>query len=136
MKQLIFFICLLGLATACNNGSAELKALQDEVNATHDAAMKTMADMNRVARSIKETVKADSLSEEQLAQIMPVLKTIGDAENDMMNWMANYSEPTDKPAGEAKKYLQEQLELIKKNQEDMLNATKAAKQFLPGDIQE
>ncbi|MEZ4893852.1 MAG: hypothetical protein R2778_12665 [Saprospiraceae bacterium] len=43
-----------------------------------------MADMNRVA-SIKETVKADSLSEEQLAQIMPVLKTIGDAENDMMN---------------------------------------------------
>jgi len=131
MKNLLYCLFALFLTVGCNEDKKQVEALQKETETIHDEAMKDMAEMNRVARDIKQFMIAASMTPEQSAVFMTTLTNIGEAENDMMAWMANYKEPSDKPAAEALKYLTEQKALIAKNHADIKAATEAGKKLLP-----
>lgn len=134
MKQFFFCIFALLLTVACNDNNKQLEALQTETNDIHDAAMKDMAAMNRVAREIKQLMISATLTPEQSATYTSALSAIGDAENEMMAWMANYKAPTDMAASEAIKYLQEQKALIEKNHVAIKAATETATKLLPQEL--
>ena len=113
--------------TACNDDKKQIDALATETEAIHDAAMKDMADMNRIARELKATMIAATMTPEQSAVYNEVLTKIGNAENGMMEWMKDYK-PTDQLApAEALKYLQGQKALIEKNHTEIKAALEAGK---------
>ena len=129
MKKLLTVLFAGRMLAACNSDQKKMEALKSETDAIHDAAMKDLADMNRVARAMKETVSADStMSAEKKAEFEQSLKAIGDAENNMTNWMMGYKIPED--AGEAVKFLEEQKSAILANQQEIKTAMENGKKLL------
>jgi hypothetical protein len=126
----VFFLTIF-LLGACDNGKKEVAALAKETEAIHDAAMKDMAEMNRVARALKDFMISATMTPEQSQKFNDALTTMGNAENDMMDWMKNYKSPDALPSAEALKYLQEQKKLIENNHIDIKSATEAGKKLLP-----
>jgi hypothetical protein len=135
MKQFTLFFSALGLAiaiaaTSCGNEKKQIDALVGETERIHDEAMKEMADMNRIARDLKQRMIADSnMAAERKDAIMSVLTQMGKAENDMMDWMKNYKNPDGMPPAEGLKYIQEQKDLIEKNQKDIKAALEAGQKL-------
>jgi len=113
------------LFTACNNDKKQVESLIKETETIHDEAMKDMADMNRVARELKQTMIAAMMTPEQNAVYTDVLDKMGNAENGMMDWMKNYKSPDDMSSADALKYIQEQKTLIEKNRVDIKAALEA-----------
>lgn len=105
--------------TACGDDKKQVEALTSETEKLHDEAMKDLADMNRVARELKETMIASTMTPEQSAVYTDVLTKMGKAENEMMEWMKNYKSPDGMPAKDAMPYLQEQKSLIEKNRAEI-----------------
>jgi len=130
MKNVLLFLLTVILASACNDDKKQVESLQKETETIHDEAMKDMAEMNRVARAIKEFMISATMTPEQSSTFTTALTNIGNAENGMMTWMANYKAPTDQPAAEAIKYLQEQKKLIEKNRVEIKAATEAGQKLL------
>lgn len=119
----LFFI------TACANDKKQIETLTQETEAIHDEAMKDMADMNRVARALKETLIVATMTPEQSAVYTEVLTQIGKAENDMMDWMKNYKAPEAGSEAEALAYIQGQKKAIEKNHADIKAALAAGKKL-------
>lgn len=130
MKHLLILLTAFLVMTSCQGDEKKLEALQKETNEIHDQAMKDMADMNRVAREIKEFMQTANLSHEDGIKYADVLSAIGTAENNMMSWMANYHEPKDQPTAEAIKYLETQKAFILENQKEIREAAEAGKKLL------
>lgn len=136
MKQFTLFFSAFGLAiaivaTSCGNEKKQqIDTLIGETERIHDEAMKEMADMNRIARDLKQRMIADSsMAAERKEAIMSTLTLMGKAENDMMEWMKNYKNPDGMPPVEALKYIQEQKNLIEKNQKDIKAALEAGQKL-------
>lgn len=119
------------LTVGCNDQKKQVEALQKETEDIHDAAMKDMAEMNRVARGMKEFMVSATMTAEQSATYTETLESIGKAENEMMAWMTEYKAPTDMPAAEALKYLETQKNLIEQNHIAIQAATEQGKKLLP-----
>ncbi len=117
------------LLAACGDDKKQIEALDKETMAIHDEAMKDMADMNRVARELKQTMIAAIMTPEQSAIYNDVLTNIGQAENGMMDWMKNYKSPDKMSTADALKYLQEQKTLIEKNHADIKAALEAGEKL-------
>ncbi len=130
MKHLLFCLFAFFLATGCTEDKKQVETLQKETEDIHDAAMKDMAEMNRVAREIKKFMMSATMTPEQSATYVATLTTIGEAENEMMAWMAGYKAPSDKSAAEAITYLQAQKKLIEQNHIAIKAATEAGKKLL------
>ena len=102
--------------------NAELENLLTTTMDIHDEAMAEMAAMNRVGRMLKrELPKLDSASQRAVS-IRKVVRKMKKAENDMYDWMRDYSPPKDLPEAEAIEYLLGQKALISQNQQDIHNA--------------
>jgi hypothetical protein len=119
------------LAVACNNSKKQVETLQKETEDLHDVAMKDLAEMNRVAAQLKDFLIAATMTPDQSATYTDLLTTMGNVENEMMAWMANYKAPTDMPAADALKYLENQKNLIEQNHIAILAATEQGKKLLP-----
>ncbi len=118
--------------TACNNDKKQIEALYKETETIHNEAMKDLADMNRVARELKETIMVATMTPEQSAVYADALTAIGNAENTMMDWMKNFKplvEINTMPPADALKYLQQQKTLIEKNRADIKVAMEAGKKL-------
>ena len=122
-------LCSLLVFSACNNDRKQIEALSKETETIHDEAMKDIADMNRVARELKQTMTAAMMNPEQSAAYSEALTAIGKAENEMMDWMKNYKSPEEMPSADALKYIQEQKTLIEKNRADIRAALEAGKKL-------
>lgn len=112
-----------------NTGSSA-KDLEKETMQVHDAAMKEMADMNRLGRLLKHEMETlDSLAprRDSLRDVVGQMKR---AEEGMYGWMQQYSPPTKLSDEDARKYLTEQKKMIGQNYRDMQNAAAAARQLL------
>ena len=131
MKFFLFCACAILLSVGCNDDKSKVEALQKETENIHDQAMKDMAEMNRVAREIKDFMMSASMTPDQSATYTATLTAIGDAENGMMAWMTGYKSPSSLPAAEAMVYLREQKILIEKNAAAIKTATEAGKKLLP-----
>lgn len=115
--------------TSCNNDQKQIDTLFHETEVIHDAAMKDMADMNRVARELKATMIAATMTPEQSAVYTSVLDNIGKAENEMMEWMKGFKKPDELAPADAIKYLQEQKVNIEKNHTNIKAALEAGKKL-------
>jgi DNA-binding ferritin-like protein (Dps family) len=131
MKNLTILTLLLAFFTACNNDQKAVDALLKETETLHDEAMKDMAEMNRSAREIKEFMFSATMTPEQNAAYTETLAKMGQAENDMMDWMKGFKAPAkDAPAKESMDYLTQQKERIQKNHADIKAAIEAGKNLL------
>jgi len=127
------FIFLLPLLFSCNNRQ-QINALQQETEQIHDAAMKDMADMNRLGRSLKKELSVlDSLPSPtpRRDSIVETLAVMGKAEEGMMAWMTQYKAPENQPANAALAYLKDQKQKIEQNRDDILAALEMAKKMGP-----
>ncbi|MFM9949377.1 MAG: hypothetical protein ACKV1O_15685 [Saprospiraceae bacterium] len=115
--------------TACGDDKKQIEALTQATETAHDEAMKDLADMNRIARELKETMIAGTMTPEQSAVYNDVLTNMGKAENGMMDWMKNYTSPDALPPAEAMKYLTEQKTLIEQNRSEIKAALEAGKKL-------
>jgi hypothetical protein len=133
MKKLIFALFSVFLFTNCDQRK-EIKALQIETETIHDDAMKEMAEMNRIARNLKNdpVLKNDMKAiNTRKDSILSVLHQIELAEADMMTWMTTYKEPDVKMEKNAAiAYLYDQKAKMVKNQQDIHNAVLAGKMLL------
>ncbi|MDX2135981.1 MAG: hypothetical protein SFV52_14445 [Saprospiraceae bacterium] len=124
----LFFAILFFLA--CAPDRSALNKLVEETMQVHDEAMAKMGDMNRLARTLRDELNlADSLalSQGRRDSLAAVLTGITKAEEDMMNWMTNYKEPTvDTKLEEAMQYMTKSKADIDKNYADMVKAIEAA----------
>ncbi|HLP94447.1 MAG TPA: hypothetical protein VK168_10455 [Saprospiraceae bacterium] len=131
MKKLTILMLALAFFSACNNDQKAVDALLKETETIHDEAMKDMAEMNRLAREIKEFMISASMTPEQSQVYTQTLTQIGQAENDMMSWMKEFKAPeANAPAKESLDYLAKQKEAIQKNHNDIKAAIEAGKKLL------
>ncbi len=116
-------LLILGLSftvfEACKEDRGAVKSLEQETMRLHDEAMKGMADLNRVSRSLKQRLETlDSLAPQRIA-IKDALLKIERADADMNNWMVQYQSPTHLKAAEAQIYLNGEKTKIEKNWQDI-----------------
>lgn len=129
MKKLLTVLFAGLMLAACTSDQKKMEALKSETDAIHDAAMKDLADMNRVARAMKDLMKSDStMPAEKKAEFEQRLKAIGDAENNMTSWMMSYQIPQE--AGEAVKFLEEKKASIEANQQEIKTAIENGQKLL------
>lgn len=126
---LALFLFSFLLITACGEEKTQIEAITQQTETIHDEAMKELAEMNRVARELKQTMIAAMMNPEQSAAYSDALTAMGKAENNMMDWMKNYKSPDSMPTSEAFKYLQEQKALIEKNRAEIRTALEEGKKL-------
>lgn len=129
MKKLLTVLFAGLMLAACTSDQKKMEALKSETDAIHDAAMKDLADMNRVARAMKGMMISDStMSAEKKAEFEQSLIAIGEAENNMTNWMMSYKVPEN--PGEAVQFLEEKKTTILANQQEIKMAMENGKKLL------
>lgn len=129
MKKLLTVLFAGLMLAACTSDQKKMEALKSETDAIHDAAMKDLADMNRVARAMKGMMISDStMSAEKKAEFEQSLIAIGEAENNMTNWMMSYKVPEN--PGEAVQFLEEKKTSILANQQEIKTAMENGKKLL------
>lgn len=129
MKKLLTVLFAGLMLAACTSDQKKMEALKSETDAIHDAAMKDLADMNRVARAMKGMMISDStMSAEKKAEFEQSLIAIGEAENNMTNWMMSYKVP--ETPGEAVQFLEEKKTSILANQQEIKTAMENGKKLL------
>ncbi len=117
--------CSIFIFSACGDDTKQIEALTLETEKIHDETMKDLADMNRVARELKQSMTATTMTPEQSAVYTETLTNMGKAENDMMDWMKNYKTTADMSSADALKYIQEQKMAIEKNKVSIKAALEA-----------
>jgi hypothetical protein len=126
-------IAALCLAFVFLNQTPKNKATPDDLLQStmdiHDAAMRDLAEMNRIGRQFKKTVtELDSLAP-RADSIRTLLRQMKQAETDMYTWMREYKAPSE-PLDEAgKMYLEGQKSKISKNYSDIQAALNAGLQL-------
>ncbi|MFN5365390.1 MAG: hypothetical protein ACK5CH_08250 [Bacteroidota bacterium] len=129
MKKLLTVLFAGIMLAACTSDQKKMEALKSETDAIHDAAMKDLADMNRVARAMKGMMISDStMSAEKKAEFEQSLIAIGEAENNMTNWMMSYKVP--ETPNEAVQFLEEKKTTILANQQEIKTAMENGKKLL------
>lgn len=126
----IALLVLSILPAACGEDRSAVTALQKETEEVHDVAMRDLADMNRVKRSLKaELTQLDSLAPRR-DSTLSVLALMETADADMMSWMSNYQPPADTmPLEAALDYLKKEKEKISANANMIRAAMEAGRQL-------
>lgn len=99
----------------------EINQRHDEIMVIHDEVMPMMKDIYQ----LKKELKNSSQSEE--AQTL--IKSLDDADEAMMDWMAGYDKPSASD-GDYKAYLDQQMVEVKKMQDVMLTSIDNARKYL------
>lgn len=123
LKKIGVAAAICFLLFACENRH-DVEILEQETERIHDDAMRDMAEMNRIGRSLKKDTAGTANRRDSIAA---VLLQMTDAEADMMAWMTGYRAPKDKPKVEAIQYLTDQKTKIEQNQKDIRAALEAGK---------
>ena len=105
------------------------KSLETEVNTLHDQSMKDMAEMERVGRQVKAEFKTVQGDEARKSYVKSIAET-SRAGMDMMAWMRDYRAPSDLPAAEASRYLNEQKAKLQRLHSAILAATTNAQKVV------
>lgn len=95
MKNITLSLCLIILTLSCKNNQSPVEApemdpIYDTVMQIHDAVMPETATLHRIRKSLKEMP-----TEGDRTVILDQIKYIDEAEEAMMQWMAEFSVPED-----------------------------------------
>lgn len=105
------------------------QALYDEVMKLHDEVMPKMDDIFRIKEELKNKIaNTPDMVEEKKQEIESTISKLDSASEGMMVWMRNFN-PLPDSLGEqqAKEYLENEMEKVKKVKEDVLEALENAK---------
>lgn len=117
MKAMIIAVAFLMLCTACTDKGQRVQDLQQVVLDLHDSSMVKMDALYITLEGLKplrDSLEMDSLPPSpELDEVLEAITQIRQADDEMMEWMANF-EPVEKeaPAEESLAYLEEQKKSI------------------------
>ncbi len=120
---------------AVNPQLAAEDSLRDVVFEIHDAVMPKMAEINRLQRELRKWKEAHPGADPQLSeQLLKTLDWLTKADEGMMNWMAEFKQPTslrDTLSHEAiMNYLAAEQEKVQAVYDDINGSIEAAKGLL------
>jgi chromosome segregation ATPase len=139
------FLSLLFLALSCGQKSHDHQhiegagdaianspneALLNEVDKLHNELMMQMEDIYKQKEELKNKLSSTpNLADEVKQKIEASMAKLDSADRSMMDWMHNFKPPVDSLVGEekAREYLENEMEKVKKLQEDINEALESAK---------
>jgi hypothetical protein len=143
MKKLMIPLFLItGLLIACNSSDSAAQKMQQEEEAAwkemmkvHDEVMPKMADMNRVARTLRPYLEEGKLEDKrQQEAVNRAIRQLETADDAMMDWMAEVKQLKalrEEMEHEAiMEYLQQEQNAIAKVRDDMLNSLENGQELL------
>lgn len=130
---LSFILLLAGCGNPGNNQSTDEadnntdgnpnQALYDQVMDIHDEVMPKMEDIYKLKSQLQEKIaNSPELVKEKKESIERMILQLDSANNAMMIWMRQFNPPDSVDEEQARAYLEEQMEKVKKVKEDMLTA--------------
>ena len=130
MRLLYILLCAAALLTSCKPDikSDANQALYDEVMLVHDEVMPKMSDIHKLRKQIRKAYPDKSVAGYEASLV--VLTKLEEADEGMMEWMANFKVPEETDATEQKAYLMQEKVAIQKVSDDMYAAMAAAKKLL------
>ncbi len=119
----LVFISGLMITQGCNSiDNPEVKALHEEVMEIHDRVMPEMSTTRKLRKALS--------NQQSNPQIEGMVNALSNAEEVMMDWMAEYKIPKEAKIEDQLKYL-EQEKIKAKNMEQLfINAISQAKSYL------
>jgi hypothetical protein len=120
MKNIILFLCLVGLITSCK----EKSTLEKEVMAIHDEVMPRLGELNKDKKGLQSILK-NTTDESVKITLQNAVTALEKADDGMMKWMAEWKLPSEEPARKA--YLEKEMIRITKVKTDMLKSMNNAK---------
>ena len=113
-----------------SNSPSPIDELLEEVMAVHDKVMPEMGTIHRLRKKLKQRL-SDGIEDPALKEkIQATIKTLDDADEGMMSWMAAFKMPKEDSNAAKLNYLKEQQLQIAKVKEDILNAIEMAKSLV------
>jgi hypothetical protein len=106
------------------------EALLNEVDKLHNELMLQMEDIYKQKEELKNKLSSTpGLTDDQKQKIEGSMAKLDSADNSMMDWMHNFHPPVDSIVGEekAREYLENEMEKVKKLQEDINEALESSK---------
>ncbi|MEO7989100.1 MAG: hypothetical protein ABI663_06130 [Chryseolinea sp.] len=106
------------------------EALLNEVDKLHNELMLQMEDIYKHKEELKNKLSSTpSLTDDQKQKIQDSMANLDSADSSMMDWMHNFHPPVDSIVGEekAREYLENEMEKVKKLQEDINEALESSK---------
>lgn len=125
----IGFLLIVLLFAHCKDKTPqeiELDKLFDEVMTIHDNVMPKTAVIHRLKKKLK-----NQTTEDNLAPVTMAIKQLDNADEGMMEWMADFKKPKGKSFQEAKSYLNSEKEKISVVKKDILSAIAVAEELIP-----
>lgn len=120
MKNIILFLCLVGLITSCK----EKSTLEKEVMAIHDEVMPRLGELNKDKKGLQSILK-NTTDESVKITLKNAVTALEKADDGMMEWMAEWKLPSEEPARKA--YLEKEMVRITRVKTDMLKSMNNAK---------
>ena len=104
------------------------QALYDEVMKVHDEVMPKMNDIYKLKEELKQQIASTpEMVEEKKKEIEETISKLDSASEGMMIWMRNFNPLPDSLGEEqAREYLENEMEKVKKVKEDILEAIEKA----------
>jgi Mg2+ and Co2+ transporter CorA len=137
------YIILLFIVVACGRQSEQKQeesdadnpnqVLYDQVMDIHDEAMPRMDDIERLKRELKEEiVNSPDMVAERKAELEQIILNLDSAGNAMMDWMHKFNPlPDSADQEDARDYLENEMEKIKKVRDRMNESIDKAKEAAP-----
>ena len=128
---LISFFCLaIFLSTACERQKSEQEKMYTIVMDIHDNVMPEMSTIHRLRKQLKG-IDTSLVKTPSYPTILTHLNALEKADEGMMSWMAEFSNPTtDTDEVTALAYLKNEKERIIKVRDQMLESIASAKKIL------
>jgi len=123
-SKILLFILIIISILYCKPDTPEQKEIDkrhDEIMVIHDEVMPLMKDIY----GLKKQLKKSSQSPDTQALIL----ALEEADEVMMDWMANYDKPSSTDTG-YKDYLEQQMKDVMNVKEKMLSSIKQANKYL------
>ncbi len=130
--KLLIISCVLMYSCKNKNVDPELQSLMDNVMAVHDEVMPKMGEIHKLKKQLKKELK-NNLEEvsEKRSKILQHMTALDDADEGMMNWMAEYKKLSKlEEDQDPMSYYQAEQVKIDKVRDDMLSSIENAKLFL------
>ncbi len=128
---LISFFCLsIFLSTACHRQKTEQEKMYTIVMEIHDNVMPEMSTIQRLKRQLK-AIDTSLVKTPNYPSILTHLNALENADEGMMSWMAEFSNPTpETDEATALTYLKNEKDRITKVRDQMLESIASAKKAL------
>ncbi len=132
MKYLIPSLILLLFISACGTKLSEpVEKLFDETMVIHDEVMPEMSTINKAKKAHRKIIKNNDLTPELKTAHLQMIKELEDADDAMMDWMAEFSKPdADQSEKEALSYLENEKIKISKVRDKMWDAINKSKSMI------